>query len=462
MQEKDTMNTPWAHDAIFYHIYPLGLCGAPRRNAFSAPAVPRLAQLHGWLDHIQGLGANALYLGPLFQSTSHGYDTVDYYRVDRRLGTNDTLAAFAEDLHRCGMRLILDGVFNHIGRDFWAFEDLRRNLRRSPYQRWFAGLDFAGRSPMGDPFSYEGWSGHYGLVKLNLEHPEVRRHLLEAVRQWVKTYHIDGLRLDAADCVSLDFHRELAAFTRRLKPDFWLLGEIIHGDYRTWANPETLDSVTNYECHKGLFSSLNDRNYFEIAYALNRQFGPQGLYRGLPLDNFVDNHDVDRVAGALKDSAWLYPLYALLFTLPGVPSVYYGSEWGLTGRRTPTSDAALRPALELEQARRAASHPDLPQAVARLARLRHASPALRHGDYRQLHVASEQLAFSRSVSGETVVVALNASGESAAFDLPLPGRSGGALVDLLNPGDPIPFAAGQAPAVTLPPRWARVLAVKGA
>lgn len=124
----------------------------------------------------------------------------------------------------------------------------------------------------------------------------------------------------------------------------------------------------------------------------------------------------------------------------------------VTGRRTPTSDTALRPALELEQARRAAPHPDLPQAIARLARLRHASPALRYGDYRQLHVASEQLAFSRSVSGKTVVVALNASGESVAFDLPLPGRSGGALVDLLNPGDFIPFAAGQAPAVTVPPR----------
>ena len=453
------MNTHWAQDAIFYHIYPLGLCGAPPRNDFSSPAEPRLAQLHSWLDHIQGLGANALYLGPLFESTSHGYDTADYYWVDRRLGTNETLAALADDLHRRGMRLILDGVFNHVGRDFWAFRDLRQNLQASPYRGWFAGLDFAGRSPKGDSFSYEGWAGHYGLVKLNLEEPAVRHHLLEAVRQWIEADHIDGLRLDAADCISLDFHRELAAFTRRLKPDFWLTGEIIHGDYREWANPETLDSVTNYECYKGLYSSLNDRNYFEIAYALNRQFGPQGLYRGLPLYNFADNHDVDRVASVLKDPAQLCLLYALLFTMPGVPSLYYGSEWGLPGRRTPTSDAALRPALALEPARRAAPHPALPEAIARLARLRHASPVLRYGDYQQLHVSPEQLAFARTFSGETLVVALNASGAPAAIDLPVPGSAEGCLVDLLNPGEKIPYTGGQASAVAIPPRWALVLAV---
>ena len=456
------MTTHWTQDAVFYHIYPLGLCGAPAQNDFNAPATPRLAQLHGWLDHIQELGANALYLGPLFESTRHGYDTADYYWVDRRLGTNETLAALAGDLHRRGMRLILDGVFNHVGRDFWAFRDVRQNLQDSPYCSWFTGLDFSHRSPMGDPFTYEGWAGYYDLVRLNLDNPAVREHLLNAVQQWIETYHIDGLRLDAADCVSLDFQRELAAFTRRLKPDFWLTGEIIHGDYRRWANPEILDSVTNYECYKGLYSSLNDRNYFEIAYALNRQFGPQGLYRALPLYNFVDNHDVDRVASSLAESAHLYPLYALLFTMPGVPSIYYGSEWGLTGKRTPHSDAALRPALSLEEAARSAPQPELPAAIARLARLRHSSPALQHGDYRQLHISHEQLVFTRRSAEEILVVALNASDAPVAMDLPVPDRSQGRLVDILNPGDVFPFEDGKALAVNLPSRWARVLTVTGA
>ena len=456
------MTTHWAQDAIFYHIYPLGLCGAPEYNDFNASPTPRLAQLHGWLDHIQGLGVNALYLGPLFESSRHGYDTADYYWVDRRLGTNETLAALADDLHQRGMRLILDGVFNHVGRDFWAFRDVRQNLGASPYCDWFTGLDFSRRSARGDPFTYEGWAGYDDLARLNLENSAVREHLLNAVQQWIEAYHIDGLRLDAADCVSLDFHRELASFTRRLKPDFWLTGEIIHGDYRRWANPETLDSVTNYECYKGLYSSLNDHNYFEIAYALNRQFGPQGVYHELPLYNFVDNHDVDRVASVLTDPALLYPLYALLFTMPGVPSIYYGSEWGLEGKRTPHSDAALRPALALAEAARSAPQPDLPAAIARLARLRHNSPALRNGDYFQLYIAHEQFAFARRSAEETLVVALNASGTPAVIDLPVPGGSAGILTDRLAPGESFAFSDGKALAVDLPPRWARVLAVAGA
>ena len=257
------------------------------------------------------------------------------------------------------MRLILDGVFNHVGRDFWAFRDLQHNRQSSPYRDWFAGLRFDARSPYGDPFSYEPWNGHYDLVRLNLANPAVREHLFEAIRSWVRDFDIDGLRLDVADCLDLDFLGALHAFCTTLKPDFWLMGEVVHGDYRRWVNPRTLDSVTNYEAYKGLYSSLSEQNYFEIAYALNRQFGPGGLYTGLPLYNFADNHDVDRVASKLLDSAHLYPLYLLLFTMPGVPSIYYGSEWGLKGQRTPHSDSALRPCLDLAGMQRTTPHPNL-------------------------------------------------------------------------------------------------------
>ena len=451
------MQPHWSHDAIFYHIYPLGLCGAPARNDFSAPAQPRLEQITAWIPHLAELGVNAVYFGPLFESTAHGYDTADYYHVDRRLGTRETLARLVGALHAAGIRVILDGVFNHVGRDFWAFRDVLRNGASSPTCGWFAGLNFGGRSPLGDPFTYETWRGHYELVKLNLRNPETRWHLLEAVRHWIQDYDIDGLRLDVADSLDLDFQRELVRFTRDLRPDFWLMGEVIHGDYRRWANPETLDAVTNYECYKGLYSSLNSKNYFEIAYALNRQFGEGGLYRGLPLYNFADNHDVDRVASNLANPKHLQPLYCLLFTMPGVPSLYYGSEWGLAGKRTPGSDVALRPQLDLSQLQRSAPQPNLPADIRRLIQVRKASPALRRGDYRQLHVSFEQLGFARQAEGETVIVLINASDAAVSMEVPVNLANGRQLTDRLNGQQRFEVVNGRLRVDAVYPCWARVL-----
>lgn len=447
----------WAYDSIFYHIYPLGLCGAPPHNDFSSPAVPRLEKLSGWLDHIAGIGANALYLGPVFESTAHGYDTVDYYHVDRRLGTNETLKQFSAALHARGMRLVLDGVFNHVGRNFWAFYDVLTKGEGSAYIDWFYGLQFGPRSPYGDPFTYEGWNGHHSLVKLNLHNPAVKDHIFRAVAMWIDEFDIDGLRLDAADHIDLGFLRELAAFCRDIRPDFWLMGEVVHGDYRQWANPDTLNSVTNYECYKGLYSSHLDKNYFEIAYALNRQFGEGGIYAHLPLYNFADNHDVNRVASNLTNPAHLYPLYALLFTMPGVPSVYYGSEWGFTGRKQNGNDYPLRPDLDLDTMVHTAPRPDLAGAIARFAQVRHRLDALRHGGYRQLSVGHQHFAFMRELPGELVVVMLNAAGEPASFDLQIP--SGRALIDLLNEGESYPVDTGRAH-IDVPPCWARIMLVQ--
>jgi glycosidase len=451
------MNYNWANDAVFYHIYPLGLCGAPRRNDFGAAPVARLEQLYPWLDHIQSLGCTALYLGPLFESTAHGYDTADYFQVDRRLGTRETLAAFSREVHRRGLRLVLDGVFNHVGRDFWAFRDVQANRQNSPFCGWFEGIDFGRSSPRGDPFSYEGWAGHYDLVKFNLAHPEVRSHLFEAIRCWVQDYEIDGLRLDAADVIAPDFLTALAQHCRELRGDFWLMGEMVHGDYRRLANPQTLAATTNYEVYKSLYSSHADRNYFELAYAAKRQSGMGGIYRDLTLYTFADNHDVDRVASSLKNPAHLYPLYCLLFTLPGIPSIYYGSEWGIAGRRTAHSDAELRPALSLNGAT-PHPQPDLEGVITRLARLRAQTPALRQGDYTELHVAAEQFAFARRYHDETVVVAANAAANPAVLDLRLPIRFG-QLVDHLNPGNSFPIKEGRAQ-VEITATWARVMEIK--
>jgi glycosidase len=453
------MPQSWAQDAVFYHLYPLGLCGAESRNDFRSPPNPRLDQLRGWIDHLRWLGANALYLGPVFESSAHGYDTADYYHVDRRLGTDDTLAELVAALHQGGIRVLLDGVFHHVGRDFWAFRDLRDNRERSPYRDWFSGVDFGRRSPYGDPFAYDGWQGHFDLTKLNLRHPDVRAHLLGAVRSWVERFAIDGLRLDVAESVDPAFLRELAGFCRGQRADFWLLGEAIHGDYRRLTGPGLLDSVTNYEGYKGLFSSHNDRNYFELAHSLNRQFGEGGLYRGLLLYNFADNHDVNRVASTLRNPAHLSPLYLLLFTMPGVPSVYAGSEWGIEGVRRPGDDSPLRPALPSPAAAAArGTHPELAQAIAHFADLRNRSLALRSGSYRPLHVAHEQFAFLRQAGGEQVVVAVNSATTPADLEFALPAPDGESFADLLEPARAFRARKGRLRIEAVPPCGGRILA----
>jgi cyclomaltodextrinase / maltogenic alpha-amylase / neopullulanase len=443
----------WAKDSIFYHVYPLGLCGAPARNDFSAAPVERLAGMSGWLDHIRSLGCDAIYLGPVFESSAHGYDTADYWHVDRRLGTDETLVRFVADCHARGLKVVLDGVFHHVGRDFWAFRDVLEKGEASAFRDWFADLRFEGTSPYGDPFTYQGWHGHFDLVKLNLSNPDVRNHLLEAVRSWIVDFGIDGLRLDAADVLDPGFQRNLAAHCRSIDPEFWLMGEVVHGDYRDWAGPGALDSVTNYECYKGLYSSLADRNYHEIAYALNRQSGKGGMYAALALYNFVDNHDQDRVAGKLPEARLLYPLYLLLYTMPGVPSIYYGSEWGFADKRAPGDDSPVRPALDLATAAARGLTPDLPSSLARFAALRHELPELRGGAYRQLLVAPEQLGFARTLGDGEVVVLLNAA--DRAIEMAVPTSRDGVWRDRLN-GDTVTAKGGRL-TTTVSPSWGRVL-----
>jgi len=420
-------------NSIFYHIYPLGACGAPHFNDFQSEPQPRLHQILGWLDHIQSLGANALYLGPVFESGSHGYDTADYFHVDRRLGTRADLAELSSALHTRGMHLVLDGVFNHVGRNFWAFRDLLANGQHSPYKNWFADVRFDQRSPFGDPFSYAAWNGHFDLVKLNLSEPAARLHLFDAIRMWKEEFQIDGIRLDAADALSFDFLRELRAFTNQLDPNLWLMGEVIHGDYRQWANPDRLHATTNYELYKSLYSSLNDSNFFELAYSLNREFGAQGIYRDLAtLYNFADNHDVSRIASQLRDKQQLHLLYFLLFTMPGIPSVYYGSEFGFEGVKK-SDDWNLRPAFDLPQLQNQAHAHDLRGWLGQLAWLRQSQYALKFGSYEEVLVTSQQLAFSREAGDDFVVVAVNSASGPTELNLNLRGKANWRFVDLVNP-----------------------------
>lgn len=398
----------WFEKSVLYHIYPFGFCGVPERKGEETEC--RISKVSDWIPHMSRLGVDALYLGPIFESDRHGYDTRDYRRIDGRLGENDDFAEVCEELHRAGIYVILDGVFNHVGRGFWAFKDIQENRENSKYRDWFS-VNFGGDSPYGDGFWYEGWEGHYELVKLNLRNEEVIQHIFSCVRDWIGEFGIDGIRLDVAYMLDRDFIRRLSRFVKGIRPDFFLLGEIIHGDYNEIVGEDKLDSCTNYECYKGLYSSFNSLNMFEIAHSLNRQFGPEHwtLYRDKHLVIFADNHDVDRIASTLTKPEHLPLLYGLMFAMPGIPCIYYGSEWGAKGKKQGGDDNPLRPSFDEPVSN------DLTKIVSIFAEIHRREEALIYGTYKQIALNNGQIIFLRDYRGQRIFVAINAADTSAVL-----------------------------------------------
>lgn len=420
----------WAYESVFYQIYPLGFCGAPFEN--DGVLTPRIRKVIDWIPHIKNLGANAIYFSPVFESDTHGYNTRDFRKIDVRLGTNEDFADVCQALHKEGIKVVLDGVFNHVGRGFWAFQDVLEKRWNSPYKDWFH-ISFDGNSNYNDGLWYEGWEGNYDLVKLNLCHPDVKQHIFDSIRSWVEEFDIDGLRLDVAYCLDENFVRELRAFCDSLKPDFFLMGEMLHGDYNRLMNDSMLHSATNYECYKGLFSSFNSMNMFEIIHSLLRQFGPENwtLYRGKHLLCFVDNHDVSRIASNLTNEQHLPLIYALCFGMPGIPCVYYGSEWGAKANKS-EGDPALRACFD------APVENDLTAWISKLAAAKKASNALNYGDFRSVVLTNRQCIFERKTDSERVLVAINADNVpyTAHFD-----AGCGTAVDLIT-GNTHDFGGG--------------------
>lgn len=420
----------WAYNSIFYQIYLIGFCGAPVHN--DGVCVPRIRKLMDWSEYLQTLGVDSILLNPIFESDNHGYDTRDFKTIDCRLGTNEDFKEVCEDLHKHNVKIVLDGVFNHVGRGFWAFKDVQEKKWDSPYKDWFH-ISFDGNSNYNDGLWYEGWEGNYDLVKLNLCHPDVKQHIFDSIRSWVEEFDIDGLRLDVAYCLDENFVRELRAFCDSLKPDFFLVGEMLHGDYNRLMNDSMLHSATNYECYKGLFSSFNSMNMFEIIHSLLRQFGPENwtLYRGKHLLCFVDNHDVSRIASNLTNEQHLPLIYALCFGMPGIPCVYYGSEWGAKANKS-EGDPALRACFD------APVENDLTAWISKLAAAKKASNALNYGDFRSVVLTNRQCIFERKTDSERVLVAINADNVpyTAHFD-----AGCGTAVDLIT-GNTHDFGGG--------------------
>ena len=416
------------NDLIIYQIFPL--------RAFTDEETEHgILEAIDWIPHIKNIGANAVYFSPVFESSEHGYDTKNYCLIDHRLGTNEDFKKVCQAFKEAEIQVILDGVFNHVGREFWAFEDVKEKKWDSAYKDWFC-INFDGNSGYDDGFWYEGWEGHYELVKLNLDNPDVRKYLLDCVKMWIEEFGIDGLRLDVAYMLHRGFMKELVDFVKSESEDFIMIGEMLHGDYNELVYDQLLDSVTNYECYKGLYSSYNTHNMHEIGFSLNRQFGPEEwtYYKGLPLYNFVDNHDVERIATQLEDEEHLPLIYALLYAMPGIPGIYYGSEWGIEGKKEQGSDDSLRPRIhpkDLEEN-------ELTEYIGHLSEIRKASPALKYGDYLQLAIEPNVLVFQRAGEGDRIIAAINIGDEERVMHF---NANAGQGMDLIS-GEKIDFGGG--------------------
>ena len=420
----------WAYESVFYQIYPLGFCGAPFEN--DGIEQSRILKVIDWADHIKELNCDAVYFSPVFESDTHGYNTRDFTKIDCRLGTNEDFAKVCKALHERGIRVVLDGVFNHVGRGFWAFQDVLKNRESSRYKDWFF-INFGGNSNYNDGLWYEGWEGHFDLVKLNLRNNEVVEHIFSCIKGWVDEFDIDGLRLDVAYCLDKEFIKRLRSYTGTLKEDFVLIGELLHGDYSQFVNDEMLHSATNYQCYKGLYSSFNSMNMFEICHSLKNQFGPEQWcqYRGMHLLSFVDNHDVSRVATILTNKKHLPLIYAILFGMPGIPCIYYGSEWGAEGDKK-DGDPALRVSFDEPVDN------ELSKFISKLAKIHHESKALCYGSISVPVLTNKQCIIERKFEDERVLIAINADSEPfvAHFD------AGCGMADELITGTSHDFGGG--------------------
>lgn len=324
---------PWADTVIWWHCYPLRFVDAEREriDTLGDRVEHRLPRLTAWLDYVLDLGTNGMILAPVFASRTHGYDTLDHFRIDPRLGDDGDIDALIAGARARGIRLLFDGVFNHVSEDH---EIVRRALAGGPHSpdgQWIRWVD-------GYP---RGFEGNLDLVELDLTHPPVQDYVVEVVTHWLGR-GIDGWRLDAAYAAGPDVWRPLLGRVRAAYPDCWIVAEVIHGDYADFVERSGVDSVTQYELWKAIWSSLNERNFFELAHALGRHAEFGAHFRPL---TFIGNHDVTRIATKLLEPRHLPLATALLLMLPGVPSIYAGDEQGFTGEKTDGSagDDAVRP-----------------------------------------------------------------------------------------------------------------------
>lgn len=424
----------WVEHAMWWHVYPLGFTGA-EKQALPDDAAPvhRFEHLTRWLDYVVELGLNGVALGPVFASETHGYDTVDHLRVDPRLGTEEDLVAFVDAAHARGLRVTLDGVFNHVGRGFGRFQQVLWQGPGADAESWFRVRWPADAGPGAEP-EYEDFEGHHALVALNHDEPEVARYVAEVMTSWLDR-GVDGWRLDAAYAVPPSFWARVLPQVRAAHPDAYVFGEVLHGDYAAFVAESGVDAVTQYELWKSIWSSLNDANFFELTWTLSRH--DELLDTFVPV-TFVGNHDVTRLASRLTDARHLPHALAVLLTVGGTPTVYAGDEQGLTGVKEEREggDDAVRPAFPPEPGELTPGGWDVYRLHQDLIGVRRRHPWLHRARVEVLTCTNTSLVYrAHADADDAVLVALSLEDEPVTIEAPGAREVLAGSADLHGPGD---------------------------
>lgn len=388
----------WVRHVVWWHVYPLGFVGAHPADPAPGPEEHRLRRLVEWLDHAVTLGASGIALGPVFSARTHGYDTTDHHLIDPRLGDDADFDALVGEAHRRGLRVLLDGVFNHVGADFVNDSFLRRR-----------------------DGGFDTFEGHGELIALDHDNPAVVDYVVEVMTHWLRR-GADGWRLDAAYAVDDRFWARVLPRVREQFPDAYFLAEIIHGDYSARVQAAGFDSVTQYELWKAVWSGLNDGNFHELDWALLRH--NEFLDTFVPL-TFVGNHDVTRIASRLDDVRHLEHALVLLMTTGGTPSVYAGDEFAFRGVKEERygGDDAVRPEFGAPPVPVDTHGADVFRLHQFLIGLRRRHPWLHTARTSALHLTNRQYVYRAAAGEDSLVVALNID------DAPLPVDLGALGVD---------------------------------
>ena len=409
----------WIRDTVWWQVYPLGFVGAEQTVRHGMATAHRLDQVAAWIDYAADLGATGLALGPIFASSTHGDDTNDYRRIDPRLGDDSDFDRLVAAAHGRGLKVLLDGVFNHVEQDFPAFRAVLDEGPSAARAGWFHLTWPEGTNP-GDVPDHRCFEGHRALVTLNHDHPEVVDHVVSVMNHWLAR-GADGWRLDAAYAVPRAFWARVLPRVRAAHPDAYLVGEVIHGDYAGIVAETGLDSVTQYELWKAIWSGLNDRNLFELAHALTRHDAFLDAF--VPM-TFVGNHDVTRIASRLADIRHLPHALAVLFTVGGTPSIYAGDEQAFRGVKEEREggDDAIRPTFPPSPGDLAPEGWPTYRLHQDLAALRRRNPWLHTARTRTLHLTNTAMTLETRGDEHRLLLALNLSDE--ATEQPAPGAHG--------------------------------------
>lgn len=421
----------WYDNAVFYHIHPLNLCGCGHEDIQTTGT--HFLELAQWAEHAKKLGCNAIYIGPLFESEAHGHGITNYHKVDHRIGTNEEFKQWIAGCHSLGLRVVIDGIFTHVGRGFFAFEHLRKNGKKSPYKDWFSNVSFTHDNEYGDGFSYEKWGGYSRLVKFNLQNPWACDYHYDTVRLWISEFDIDGIRLDAVDEWDYDFIKDLRKVTDSMKPDFWLMGELIQEDYTRWVNNKMMHTAANNDLNRQFYYTHNGGSYDDLAKEI-RRFNK--LSHDAKLYTFLDNYDEAHVYEKLNHAEHHYLMTMLLYTLHGYPAVCCGSEFsaGWANNRAKMAGGPAegsRPLLKLADYKEFYTSDEITYLHCLLGRANQQFLELSEGSYLELLVTKGQLAFARMLGKSAIITAVNKESCMVRVEIPLPFHTKKA-VDLLE------------------------------